>query len=595
MKRIKQLSILLIICLCMFLGIQPMRAITTSDLKKITTSSWVNEIKYNNLKTGVYHQYVGVQMSSDSADIVQHSNFCLNEGHNYIGEVIYEPIKVLHNESYACALLYLKSQGKDDILEKLSNSQGLNGKALPNDYQGINLGLSYDQYVYLQQTIWDTDKYLNSDGSCKYAANKCSAIGTINGSTLKIASKDVGFNDFGQYYISDEIKIEHQLSTDYSISLQNQPKGTIVTKSKDSIENIVTTNSKSLYIKIPKSAITTSYNDIKLTISSPDVTTGSCEHYNAYVYEYAHKNTKCGADGICGPEDTANGVNYYALTGLSNQGSYSGFQHLALLYYNESTNNTTGSGPSDVLKLSLEVGSIEIIKTDSKSNKPIQGVKFKLYEEDGKTEAKYANGTAIGELTTDTNGKITINNLLFGDYVLKEVASAEGYLTNEKVYPIQIKDISVIQIKVTNNPVLTKISKKDITNEKELVGAHIVITDESDNIRAEYDSTEEPYEFYLGPGKYKLKETVAPEGYDLVETVFEFEILKNGNVKLLSTESDYFKTDKNEIILYNKVTEVPVPDTFKTNIILSIIGIGLSIAGAIIVLITLRKRKINEI
>lgn len=83
-----------------------------------------------------------------------------------------------------------------------------------------------------------------------------------------------------------------------------------------------------------------------------------------------------------------------------------------------------------------------------------------------------------------------------------------------------------------------KISKVDITSQQELVGAHLQVIDESDNVVDEWDSDKDTHEVTgLIPGRtYTIRETVAPNGYK-VTTDVTFSVDKNGNVTTTASTS----------------------------------------------------------
>ena len=87
----------------------------------------------------------------------------------------------------------------------------------------------------------------------------------------------------------------------------------------------------------------------------------------------------------------------------------------------------------------------------------------------------------------------------------------------------------------------------------EIEGAHIVVNDEKGKLVEEWDSTTESHKLDLKPGKYTMEETVAPEGFQKVTTVIEFEVDKDGKVTLITTEVNgggkISVTDINHVIL----------------------------------------------
>lgn len=80
-----------------------------------------------------------------------------------------------------------------------------------------------------------------------------------------------------------------------------------------------------------------------------------------------------------------------------------------------------------------------------------------------------------------------------------------------------------------------QISKQDITNSKEVAGATLVITDCNGKEVAKWISSTEPYFIDALPVttdscKYKLTETIAPEGYEINSESIEFEVKDDGSI-----------------------------------------------------------------
>ena len=80
-------------------------------------------------------------------------------------------------------------------------------------------------------------------------------------------------------------------------------------------------------------------------------------------------------------------------------------------------------------------------------------------------------------------------------------------------------------------PSSVKVSKVDISDGKELEGAHIQIIDQDGNVVDEWDSTKEAHVTEkLKTGKiYTLRETVAPDGY-LLTSDTTFVLKEDGTV-----------------------------------------------------------------
>lgn len=75
-----------------------------------------------------------------------------------------------------------------------------------------------------------------------------------------------------------------------------------------------------------------------------------------------------------------------------------------------------------------------------------------------------------------------------------------------------------------------RISKTDITGEKEIPGATLIVKDSKGNAIETWVSTNEPKYIVLEPGEYSLTETIAPKGYILSKTAVYFKLDENGSV-----------------------------------------------------------------
>ena len=113
-----------------------------------------------------------------------------------------------------------------------------------------------------------------------------------------------------------------------------------------------------------------------------------------------------------------------------------------------------------------------------------------------------------------------------------------------------------------------KISKVDISDNALLLpGAKLVIKDSSDNVIDSWTSSDisgkSPHETELIPGKYKIVEEKAPDGYKRIRTHIEFTVKKDGTITVISHENAEKSADdvilvKNELIPEGSE---PEPDT----------------------------------
>lgn len=69
--------------------------------------------------------------------------------------------------------------------------------------------------------------------------------------------------------------------------------------------------------------------------------------------------------------------------------------------------------------------------------KPLSGAQFTLFEADGKTPVKKADGEAY-IVASDDQGKVVFEDVDPGSYVIKETKTPEGYQPNNKTYPVSV-------------------------------------------------------------------------------------------------------------------------------------------------------------
>ena len=178
------------------------------------------------------------------------------------------------------------------------------------------------------------------------------------------------------------------------------------------------------------------------------------------------------------------------------------------------------------------------------NNAALAGAKFDLYmvmagEETADTKVNTAS------LVTGTDGKITVDNLTPGrSYYFVETEAPEGYVTPSgdaaKTAPQAVEKGKVtpaaLSFEMSNTITSIKVSKVDVTDDKELEGAHIQILDKTGKVVEEWDSTKEAHEVEgLKTGvTYTLSETVAPEGYALT-TNTTFKLNADGTLDTAAT------------------------------------------------------------
>ena len=184
-----------------------------------------------------------------------------------------------------------------------------------------------------------------------------------------------------------------------------------------------------------------------------------------------------------------------------------------------------------------EKGNIEFKKTDG-AGKGLAGAvfKLKLVEESGTAYSTVKQMYAI----SDDEGLVSFENVPYGVYELTEVIAPEGYVRSNDTYYVSIGGATADGITIGNapDPWTNSRTEKEFTVKKvsadgdePLNGAAFQVLDEDENpIKDKTITTWNGGSdtVTLPLGKYYLKETVAPEGYELNEELIPFEVTTNG-------------------------------------------------------------------
>lgn len=184
-----------------------------------------------------------------------------------------------------------------------------------------------------------------------------------------------------------------------------------------------------------------------------------------------------------------------------------------------------------------EKGNIEFKKTDGAGNGLAGAVfKLKLVEKSGTAYSTVKPMYAI----SDDQGRVSFEDVPYGVYELTEVIAPEGYVRSNKTYYVSIGGAVAEGKKIDSVPAIWANSRmeKEFTVKKvsadgrELLnGAVFQVLDEDEKpidgktittLNSGSDTVTLPL------GKYYLKETVAPEGYELNEELIPFEVTTNG-------------------------------------------------------------------
>ena len=178
-------------------------------------------------------------------------------------------------------------------------------------------------------------------------------------------------------------------------------------------------------------------------------------------------------------------------------------------------------------------GEIRILKADKTTGKGLAGAEFELY----KNSVDKSN--LIGKFATNSDGKLSIDSLELGKYILREIKAPEGYFINEStkdtefnlIYKNQTVEKVVEERKINNDKITTEVelTKKDTMNLKNVPGATV----EFENTKTKEKKTATTDEngkikIKLTYGEWIYKETIAPVGYVKAEKYGKINVTENG-------------------------------------------------------------------
>lgn len=149
-------------------------------------------------------------------------------------------------------------------------------------------------------------------------------------------------------------------------------------------------------------------------------------------------------------------------------------------------------------------------------------------------------GKSAEEGVTGADGSIDFWHLAPGTYRVAESEAPAGYVEAPEVKTFtvgadgRIEGREAGQASFEDDFTKVRISKRDITDESEVEGAKLTVTDSEGKTVDSWTSTAEDHEIdALAPGKYTLTEERTPTTYDQAVSI-EFEVKKTGEVQTVT-------------------------------------------------------------
>lgn len=225
--------------------------------------------------------------------------------------------------------------------------------------------------------------------------------------------------------------------------------------------------------------------------------------------------------------------------------------------------NDTASDGNFVLT-DLRIFDVPVNKTASDTNAALSGAEMEIWNKD--------HTAKLDSWTTD--GTAHTVSLTEGTYILHEAKAPDGYnkaaditFTVNKDGTFQIgndtvKSIDMVDVLITGS---VSIRKVDAENNNDLSGAHLVITNASNAVVAEWNTDGKAHPVAdLKPGTYTLKETAKPDGYEFAAPI-TFKVESDGSVTVNSVKTD---------TIVMKDARIVVPPTPRTKTEITIRKVG---------------------
>lgn len=121
----------------------------------------------------------------------------------------------------------------------------------------------------------------------------------------------------------------------------------------------------------------------------------------------------------------------------------------------------------EAIENNLIYGSVKGLKIDREAQETIKGAIFGLFKSD---TTEFTEDKAFLTAVTDENGVFVFNNIPYGEYLIKELKPADGYLDNEDVFTVTIKDNEqVVELTAINDKVPELKTTATVNGKKEAV------------------------------------------------------------------------------------------------------------------------------
>lgn len=189
------------------------------------------------------------------------------------------------------------------------------------------------------------------------------------------------------------------------------------------------------------------------------------------------------------------------------------------------------SVPTVVTFTNKPLSGIKIIKTDSETGEPLEGVTFSVSK---------MNGEKIGSFKTDKEGMVYVSNLEDGYYTVTETEGLEGYHWDEEPRTVEVKTGKQTIVEIENQPYSGLVIEKTNSRTSDPIeGVEFLVTKFNGEQIGYYKTDEDGLIIIEGleEGTYLVKETESASGYQIDNETKEVEI-KDGKRTTLKVKND---------------------------------------------------------
>lgn len=210
----------------------------------------------------------------------------------------------------------------------------------------------------------------------------------------------------------------------------------------------------------------------------------------------------------------------------------------------------------------LIYGSVKGLKIDRETQEVIKGATFGLFKND---TTEFTEDTAILTAVTDENGIFNFSNIPYGEYLIKEIKPADGYLDNEDVFTVTIKDNEqVVELTAINDKVPELKTMATVNDKKEVIAKGEITIKDTVEYKHLVPNTE-----YVIKGTLMDKSTGKPfkvKGKEITSTVKFVPDKANGKVEVTFTFDGSVIKKNTELVVFETLYRDGVELTAHANI-----------------------------